>query len=243
MHFTEKYRPKTIADLRGQDAAVFALSEFMADPTPCAWLFSGESGCGKTSAAHALARDLGCVLEHQEFGGLHEIASGEQTADSIRAKLKQLWTIPWWGKGWKCLIVNECDRMHPAAETIWLDALEKIPPHTVIVFTTNAADKLTDRFRDRCTSIAFTSDFETIKAAALEYARDIWRAETGLDVMPPIKLAGVVVDKQISFRRLVSFMGAFIQQKRMAGEITPAVKIARPETASAPAPAGLFVTV
>jgi DNA polymerase III delta prime subunit len=43
-------------------------------------LFTGPTGTGKTSAALALAADLGCGSD--EFGGLQVISSGEQTADA-----------------------------------------------------------------------------------------------------------------------------------------------------------------
>ena len=45
---------------------------------------------------------------------------------------------PMLGSGWKVLVCNEADRMTTSAETIWLDALEGLPPKSVIVFTTNA---------------------------------------------------------------------------------------------------------
>ena len=54
------------------------------------------------------------------------------------------------GSGWRVVVVNECDRMALPAETLWLDALERLPPRTVIVFTTNDPARLSRRFRDRC---------------------------------------------------------------------------------------------
>lgn len=220
--FTEKYRPKRIADLRGQDHVAAALSEFVADPSPVAFLFSGDTGTGKTSAALALAIDLGCDVSPNMHGcgGLHEIASGEQTADSIRAMLKMLWNIPMYGSGWKVLIVNECDQMHPQAQVIWLDALEHLPRKTVIVFTTNEPDKLSTRFQDRCQCLQFESSYANLKDAAQRVVSDIWRAETGEPLPTSMKLAGVAVDGKLSFRRLVSFMGQFVaEHKRKAGPI------------------------
>ncbi|MEN6533368.1 MAG: hypothetical protein ABFD89_06875 [Bryobacteraceae bacterium] len=47
---TEKYRPKALKDIRGQDHITKTLSRFIAAPTPKAFVFHGPSGCGKTSA-------------------------------------------------------------------------------------------------------------------------------------------------------------------------------------------------
>jgi DNA polymerase III gamma/tau subunit len=68
----EKYRPRTLADLIGQPDAVEQLTLWLADPYPVAFLFEGESGTGKSSAALALAHDLGVDVEEGEFGGLFE---------------------------------------------------------------------------------------------------------------------------------------------------------------------------
>ena len=65
---------------------------------------------------------------------------------------------PFFGSGWKVLVVNEADAMTPNAAFVWLDALEDIPPNTVIICTTNAADRMTsatDRIGQR---IAYSYD-------------------------------------------------------------------------------------
>jgi DNA polymerase III delta prime subunit len=59
------------------------------------------------------------------------------------------------GSGWKVIVANEADRMTAQAETVWLDRLESLPPRTVIVFTTNYPEKLSQRLRDRCTRLVF----------------------------------------------------------------------------------------
>ena len=52
-------------------------------------LFHGDSGIGKTSAAYALAYDLGCAVDEDELGGVFEIPSGSQTAESVSGRF---WT-------------------------------------------------------------------------------------------------------------------------------------------------------
>lgn len=211
MNLTEKYRPKRLIELYGQPAATSALAGYVKAPFPAAFLFAGDTGTGKTSAAHALATELGCAREFEELGGVHEIASGEQTADTVRRMLQTLSYRPFYGSGWKILIINECDRMNPAVETIWLDALESLPAYLCVVFTTNNPESLSQRFRDRCEVVEFESDAIALRDAARKLIADIWQRETGQLHPPQIALDKVVQGGKISFRRLVQAMAPLVR--------------------------------
>jgi replication-associated recombination protein RarA len=203
---TERYRPLTLADISGQEGVVGVLSRFAQHPYSTAYLFDGETGTGKTSAALALANALGCDLAKQEFGGVYVIASGEQSADSVRETCRMMYNAPWHGSGWKVVIVNEADRMSSPAETVWLDRLEALPPKTVVIFTTNYAGKLSQRFVDRCTRLTFESGAEKLRASATQFASAIWKSETGRkpDAARIQQIVqSVEANGQISFRRLV----------------------------------------
>jgi DNA polymerase III delta prime subunit len=207
--WTEKYRPQKFDALCGQPDVSNRLRAFAAAPYPVAMLFSGETGTGKTSAALALAAGLGCALNQKEFGGVHILASGEQTADSVRECCAQMHLMPFQGSGWKVFIVNECDRMHVQAETIWLDRLENIPNRTVVVFTTNHPDKLSQRFRDRCLQFGFESSAEKLHDAARKLLAELWKREVGSEPLDPVLetiLSGSTVNGHLSFRRAVQLL-------------------------------------
>jgi len=213
---TEKYRPTSLDAIWGQEQVVKVLRSFAAAPYPTAFVFEGETGTGKTSAALALAAELGCDLPAKEFGGVHTIASGEQSADTVRETYRQMHNCPWQGSGWKVVIVNEADRMARPAETIWLDVLEAIPPRTVIIFTTNEADRLSQRFLDRCTRLSFESDADKLARSARQLLAAIWRHETGQAVDP--SSFSHLVDRatangQISFRRAVQLLTVALAER------------------------------
>jgi DNA polymerase III delta prime subunit len=206
---TEKYRPTCLDAIFGQADVVKILRKFAKSPHPTAFIFEGETGTGKTSAALALASALGCELSQKEFGGVLSIASGEQTADAVRDSYRQMYNIPWHGSGWKVVIANEADRMARPAETIWLDVLEAIPAKTVIIFTTNEADRLSQRFIDRCTRLTFESDAEKLRVSATALAAAVWKAETGKQPAPAQVhqiVRATEADGQLSFRRLMQHL-------------------------------------
>ena len=212
----ERYRPTRLDAIWGQAQVVKVLRRFAARPYPTAFVFEGGTGTGKTSAALALAAELGCDLAQKEFGGVRVIASGEQSADAVREAYRQMHNCPWAGSGWKVVVVNEADRMARPAETIWLDVLEAIPGKTVIVFTTNEAGRLSQRFLDRCTRLAFESDAARLRASATAFASAVWKAETGkrpeaAKVQRLVQAAEA--DGQLSFRRVAQGLTVALGQE------------------------------
>ncbi len=217
---TERYRPRTRDQIVGQPAVTGFLKGFVAEPYSTALLLEGMTGTGKTSAALALAEALACDVKEGEFGGVHEIASGEQNADAVRETYRRIWQTPLYGSGWKVVVVNEADRMNGAAETIWLDRLEHLPPRTVVVFTTNYAAKLSKRLRDRCTRLEFDGSAESLEGAAVGLLMAIWRAETGkhgsVRWLRSI-VRGAAEDGQLSLRRAVQLIVPLVATAKGGG--------------------------
>ena len=151
-----KYRPQKLREVRGQPEAVRALRSFAAAPFAHAFVFSGPTGVGKTAAARALAIELGVAADQEELGGLYEIPSGQQDGRAVEDLLRTLRLRPLFGSGWRLAIINEADRMTAQAETIWLDGLENLPERVVVIFTTNAPERLTDRLTSRCEAVEFS---------------------------------------------------------------------------------------
>lgn len=217
---TERYKPRHLADLRGQEWVAGQLTAFAESPHSTAFLFAGATGTGKTSAALLLAEALGVSVENEEFGGLYQIASGEQTGESVRRTMAALHTRPFCGSGWRVLIVNEADVMTPNASHVCLDALENLPRQTVVVFTTNQAGKIPARLRDRCERLDFLSGALLLLPSARDFVREVWAAETGQADAPDPTDFGPVVDEEgnISFRRLLQLMTPYVRTgQRPAG--------------------------
>ena len=215
-----KYRPSTLREVLGQPNVTRALKLFIKAPYSTAMLFHGESGVGKTAAAYALARDLGVCIEDEELGGLHEIASGEQTGDMVRAKLSDLRFRALSGSGWRVLIVNEADRMSTSAETIYLDGLEHLPAMSVVIFTTNSPERLSKRLRDRCEVYAFESDPRRLAPALKQLGQRVWKGEVGKGKPPDMPNLGMQTCDDLygghaSFRLALQQLGRVIREVQL----------------------------
>ncbi len=183
MNILFKYKPRTVSDLWGQPRAVGQLSGWLAaveaEPSSQAFLFDGPAGVGKTTAAWALARDLGCAVEDGDFGGVCELPSGKQDGGAVERLLESMRCRPLAGSGWRVAIVNEADYMTRQAEVIWLDALENLPPMTAVVFTTNDMTRLSARLVSRCEVVRFAGAKSEVEEALAALVRHVWERETG----------------------------------------------------------------
>lgn len=192
---TPTIRPERLSDIICQRPITDKLARFAKQPHSQAFLFHGETGIGKTATALALARELGAT---DGMSGLRIVASGEQSADAVRECNEAMTCSPLMGS-WNVTVINECDRMSKQAETIWLDALENLPRHAVVIFTTNHMETLTDRFRDRCMAFEFVSDADWMVPDAIAWVR---RIAGNIDA--PGIVRGAVINGKLSLRRVVA---------------------------------------
>ena len=233
MQLTEKYRPQTLSDIRGQSLIVRLLKSFCRKPSSKAFIFSGPAGCGKTSAAYAIARELGCDMTVKPLatGGCFEVASGELTADNVREMFKStLCYRPFFGSGYKVLICNEADAMSRQAAIIFLDVLEHLPEKLVVIFTTNNPENFESRLKQRCECHAFKTPIRGFdqpdspaEIAAQELIDDVWQKELGHNHSPKLSdLEGWKENGNLSFRSVLAALEPLIRLQREDDEAAAA---------------------
>jgi DNA polymerase III gamma/tau subunit len=166
----EKYRPRTITEFVGLEKPKRILAKFAAHPYPSAWLFVGPSGVGKTSMAQALCGEIKGELTH--------IPSQKCTAQAIEEACCHCHFVPLTG-GFHVVLIDEADRMTPAAQLALLSKLDAtaFPPNTVFIFTCNSTDGLEPRFLSRCRVIEFSS--YGMAGEIADYLDKVWHMEGG----------------------------------------------------------------
>ncbi len=104
MTWTEKYRPKKLEEIRGQDEAVLKIKEFLKNfgKKKNALLLYGPPGTGKTSLAHATANEM-----NSEIFELN--ASDLRNKEKLREILKPAVEQKSLGKESKIILVDEVD--------------------------------------------------------------------------------------------------------------------------------------
>ena len=85
--WTEKYRPRSLDEVKGQDEIVKHLKAFVEQKNMPHLLFTGPPGVGKTASALALAREM--YGENWRHNFLELNASDERGIDVIREKVKE----------------------------------------------------------------------------------------------------------------------------------------------------------
>jgi hypothetical protein len=198
---TEKYRPARLADLVGQGWIKSELEHFTAAPYPCAMIFAGDTGTGKSSAVRGLAADLGCPPSDFTV-----VKSGQLDGEMLEG-VEIIFRYAPMHSGWRVIEFQEADMMTPKAERLFLSILEEIPPRTVVVFTTNRPEwfNARPRLRDRCELYQFAADAATLRQDADALAASIWAAEGGTGPAPTADaIPGAIEGDALSFRRVVA---------------------------------------
>ncbi|MDY6966473.1 MAG: replication factor C large subunit [Halobacteriota archaeon] len=151
IEWTEKYRPKTLKEVVGNDAAIKELREWGAGwgSDKKAVILYGGAGIGKTSAAHALAYEFGWdVIELN--------ASDERTASAIK-KVAGSASQNRAFDGMRLIILDEADNLHGNADRGGARAITGVIKRTAqpIILIANEYYDMTRELRNLCKSIQF----------------------------------------------------------------------------------------
>lgn len=146
-----KYRPKSFADVLGQDHIVNVLKNAVkSGRVSHAYLFAGPRGTGKTSVARILAREIGCA----DVDLLEIDAASSRGIDEIRALRDAVRFSPMAGSV-KVYIIDEAHMLTKEAFNALLKTLEEPPAHAVFILATTELDKMPETIISRCQTFSF----------------------------------------------------------------------------------------
>jgi len=152
--WTEKYRPKAFAEVKGQDAIVSKISSFVGQKNLPHLLFAGPPGVGKSTLALVIAREMFGENWRQNFLELN--ASDERGIDVVRVKVKDfartraIGNVPF-----KIIFLDECDALTKEAQQALRRTMENYTATCRFILAANYSSKIIDPIQSRCAVFRF----------------------------------------------------------------------------------------
>ena len=162
-----KWRPRSFAQLAGQEHVVKALSNALSqNRLHHAYLFTGTRGVGKTTIARIFAKSLNCEtgitatpcgecsacreIDSGRFVDLIELDAASNTqVDSMRELLESALYAPTSGR-FKVYIIDEVHMLSKSAFNAMLKTLEEPPGHVKFILATPDPQKIPVTVLSRC---------------------------------------------------------------------------------------------
>ncbi len=227
-----KYRPQMFADLIGQSHVTTTLSRAIESKRiGQAYLFAGQRGVGKTSAARILAKSLNCakgpsVKPCQECPSCTAISqsnsldvvevdgASNRGIDEVRALREMVKFAPTHG-AYRIYIIDEVHMLTTEAFNALLKTLEEPPAHVKFIFATTAPQKLPATILSRCQRFDFRRlDAKTIVSTLQQISKaERIRADEAALYAIARSADGSLRDAEVLLEQAVSFCEGTISEQ------------------------------
>ncbi|MEM3598320.1 MAG: replication factor C small subunit [Candidatus Hadarchaeum sp.] len=152
--WVEKYRPKKLDEIVGQEEIVTRLKSFVEKKSLPNLLFAGPAGTGKTTAALCIARELFGDGWRQNMLELN--ASDERGIDTIRTKVKDYArTRPIGDFPYKIILLDESDALTADAQNALRRTMEMFTQTTRFILDCNYSSRIIEPIQSRCAVFRF----------------------------------------------------------------------------------------
>lgn len=195
--WTEKYRPKVLDEIVGQDVAVNQLKAYIKKGSLSNLIFSGPAGVGKSTAAYCIAMAFSVDLKY-DFLELN--ASTDRGIDvfkykrdqSDEAKRKGTRSMKDYarkspvGGDFKIIFLDEADELTPPAQTSFRRTMENFSKTCRFILSCNQFVRIILPIKSRCITIKFNKlPEEAIKRRLIEILKkeNIRYTDDGIDAI------------------------------------------------------------
>jgi len=159
----EKYRPKSLDEVIGQDHIVSRLKHMVkaiqdGDRNMPHLIFVGDAGIGKTTCAEAFSRDA--FGSEWKNNWIELNASDERGIDVVRTKIKKFATsarLPHskLGKVFNLIFLDEADNLTPDAQAALRRPMEQYAKTCRFILSVNNSNKIISPIQNRCQVFRF----------------------------------------------------------------------------------------
>ena len=229
--FARKYRPQTFADLIGQPHVTDTLTRALQQQRITqAYLFAGQRGVGKTSAARILAKCFNCeqgptpspcqtcvncraITQGNSLDVTEIDGASNRGIDEIRRLRESVPFAPTSGP-FHVYIIDEVHMLTPEAFNALLKTLEEPPAHAKFVFATTAPTKVPATVLSRCQRF----DFRRVEVPTIVQALGRIAKAERLAIDEPALYAiaraadGSLRDAEVVLEQLASFAAGSIRE-------------------------------
>ena len=141
----EKYRPLTLDKFVGNDTLKTQLQKFLDQNDIVNMLFYGPAGCGKTTLAKLIVKNLDC--DHLMLN-----TSDERGIETIRDKVSGFASAASF-KPLKVVILDEADFLTIQAQASLRNVIETFSRTTRFILTCNYIERIIDPLQSRCQTL------------------------------------------------------------------------------------------
>ena len=172
--FHQKYRPKNLDDLVGQEIISLTLKQaLLTNRIAPAYLFCGPRGTGKTSSARILAKSLNCqkynepnpqpcdscelcksISEGIALDIIEIDAASNTGVENIREIIEKARFAPTQAR-WKVYVIDECHMLSTAASNALLKTIEEPPANVIFILATTNPERVIKTIQSRCQKFDF----------------------------------------------------------------------------------------
>ena len=154
MLWTEKYRPKTIKEIMGNESFVEDTKGWIKNNVMPNLLLYGPAGTGKTSAGIALAKDI--LGDDFSTNFLELNASDDRKLETVRTKIKDFAATGKMGNvPFKIVLLDEMEGMILDAQNALKRVMERYHSNVRFIITCNDRNKIIYPIQSRCASYHF----------------------------------------------------------------------------------------
>ncbi len=226
-----KYRPQTFEDLHGQPHVTTTLTRALAGQKVAqAYLFTGQRGVGKTSAARIFAKCLNCekgptptpcnacpscaqITQGNSLDVMEIDGASNRGIDEIRNLRESVPFAPAAGN-FRIYIIDEVHMLTTEAFNALLKTLEEPPAHVKFIFATTAVNKVPATILSRCQRF----DFRRIEPGAVVKVLQTVANSEKISAEEPALFAiarasdGSLRDAEVVLEQLASFVKGPIRE-------------------------------